>query len=428
MFAPGPPPRPVTAGRAGRASLLAVGIALSSGGAALAQAVTAPPGGPQMSSASDRFSADVYARATYDSNVSGGDTAIASLRRLEPSDVYYSVGTTFAFQLPSSRASLFLMGSADVRRYERNTTLNGEDYQISAGATGRLGFCAATAVASYAQRQSLVEDLAVAVATNVVELPSARVGVNCAEGRIVQGVSAYVERQINQEKRAGFVDSQTQGGSASVGYRNPVLGQLSLTAIYSKVDYDNPTASSLATLAAPSFQQYGGGLQYTRKFGMRLSGTAEITYSHLESRATAGSLNSQGLDANSLGGNATLAYRLTPRIHLTLNYDLSNQASPILNTNYVRAETLEFSADYVASQRISFHGSVDRVTDDYRGGQVTVLQVRNSDQTTIAGGVGVKVGRKVMLTLDLAHTERNADISQFDFNSNRVTLGVTGTF
>jgi len=40
----------------------------------------------------------------------------------------------------------------------------------------------------------------------------------------------------------------------------------------------------------------------------------------------------------------------------------------------------------------------------------------------------VKIGRKVSLTLDASHVDRKADISQYNYKSDHVSVGIIGTF
>src|SRR6266576_3631183 len=87
--------------------------ALAAASAAQAQTAAAPRG-------TDRFALSVRSDATYDGNVAGGDSTIASLRGLKPADTSYDLGTTLKLQLPSARSTLFLVLDAEARRYARN--------------------------------------------------------------------------------------------------------------------------------------------------------------------------------------------------------------------------------------------------------------------------------------------------------------------
>src|SRR6185369_16424979 len=106
------------------------------------------------------------------------------------------------------------------------------------------------------------------------------------------------------------------------------------------------------------------------------------------------------LDSSDVGGHADLAYRVSSRLGLDLTYSLTNEASAAADATYVRAETFRLSGDYRLNSRVSFRAAVAKVKDQYRGGRPSILQIRESDNWEVSGGMAVKVGRRVSLTLD----------------------------
>ncbi len=400
------------------ATPLTIGCVLVAASSAHAQAAggsITPPVGTK------RFAADVRGNVAYASNIAGGDETIAAIRRIRPSDVTFQSGATLKFQLLSGRNVLFLTGTADVRRHVHNKILDGEEYQISAGAGSQLGPCSGLVGASYARRRSLVEDLALPVATNITEQPLASVSMSCGSGAVIGSVQASAEKLRNRGKQQGFVDSDTRSGAASVGYRNAALGDVSLIAQYSKVDYDDDILSALPSglNATQDFEQYGVGVQYARKIGMRLSGTAAVLVNQL---------NATSAKSTGVSGNAALEYRATPRIQLSLGYDRSNQASVLVNTSYLYAQSVEFKVNYRLSQRISLSAGARGSRDQYRGGIPSPLQIRNSEQLSGNIGGSMKIGRNAQFTVSAEHVDRKADVRIYDFTSDNVTLGFTTQF
>ena len=57
-----------------------------------------------------------------------------------------------------------------------------------------------------------------------------------------------------------------------------------------------------------------------------------------------------------------------------------------------------------------------------------VLQLRRSDETSITGGAAMKVGRKISVTLDATHVDRRADVREFSYGSDQVSVGITSSF
>lgn len=398
----------------------AIAVALACFGSANAQTTTSSmPGLSGMPTGTDRFTLDATAGVAYDSNISGGNASIANLRNLQPEDVTYSLGTSAAFQLPSSRQTLFISAAADFQRHQNNSILDADNYSVTAGIAERLGLCSATGVAGYSHRQSLIQDLAIAATKNTAIQETGSLEVTCGRRAIFVQASGNVTKVTNDALQSGFIDSTTENASAGVGYRSDRLGNLSITGQYSNIDYPSGLVPGVAT---PSVHQYGAGLNYSRKIGLRLSGTAGVSYNTIEGGIT--HTRSSGLNAN-----VSLAYRLSSRTQFTLGYSLGNSASPLIDTSYVRSETIQVAADYSLTKRISFNASASRSRQDYRGvQQIVVLQLQQSTTDQFAGGVDVKIGRKASVGLTATHTDRVADLSQFNYSDDRVMVTLNSRF
>ncbi len=400
------------------ATPMTIGCVLMAAGGAHAQAAggsITPPAGTK------RFAADVRGNVAYATNIAGGDETIAAIRRIRPSDVTFQSGATLKFQLLSGRNVLFLTGTADARRHVHNKILDGEDYQVTAGAGSQLGPCSGLVGASFARRRSLVEDLALPVASNITEQPLASVSMSCGSGAVIGSLQASAEKVRNRGKQQGFVDSDTRSGAASVGYRNATLGDISLIAQYSKVDYGDDLLNALPSglSATQDFEQYGVGVQYARKIGMRLSGTAAVLVNQLNATST---------KSTGISGNAALEYRATPRVQLSLVYDRSNEASVLVNTSYLYVQSVDFNVKYRLSQRISLSAGIRGSRDQYRGGITSPLQIRDSEQLSGNVSGSINIGRNAQIMLSAEHVDRKSDVRTYDFTSDNVTLGFTTQF
>ena len=172
----------------------------------------------------------------------------------------------------------------------------------------------------------------------------------------------------------------------------------------------------------PRVQQYGVGLKYSRKIGLRLSGTAGVSYNRIEG----GLIRTQ---SDGLNANASLAYRVSARTQLTLDYTLGNTASPLANASYVRSESLQLAGTYALTRKISFQAAASRSRQDYRStGVIALLQLKESTTDQVNGSVNVKVGRKANVSLSATHTYRMADISQFNYSDDRVAVTLSSRF
>jgi hypothetical protein len=394
--------------------LLAFGAALACCNAAQAQA-PAPTGG-----SIDRFVLDARAHATYDSNVAGGDDLVAGLRRLKQADTIYTVGATAAFRLPSSKYALFLTASADFDRHAQNSVLDADNYLVTLGGSTPIGPCAVSGTATYSHRLAQIQDLTVPVAKNIVDQEDANAGVTCGRRGIFAGLNGGYSKLTNDASTATFIDSTTHNAAASLGYQNKNLGSLSLVGTYSKIDYDDPPGVIAA--ASDGVKQSGIGVNYSRTIGNRLSGNAGVNYTWIKADGIPDT-------SSAFGAIVDLSYRASPRLNLALNYSLSNNASTAADAAYVRTGAFSLSGDYRLNSRVGLQAAFTKSRNDYRGGQaLPVLQIRKSDDWTVSGGGSMKIGRKVSLTFDASHTERKADLPQFNYRSDRVSVGITGSF
>lgn len=397
---------------------LTVAFVLAAAGAAVAQtsgASITPPSGDK------RFSADIRGNVVYGSNVAGGGDVLAAIRRVEPSDVTFDTGATIKFQLLTGRNVAFLTAAADARRHVRNKILDGEDYQVSTGVGTQLGPCSGLVGASFSRRRSLIEDLALPVTNSISEQPSASFSLSCSRSAFIGSAQASIGKIRYKNKKQGFVDSETIGGSVSVGYRSNTIGDVSLITQYSMIGYSDDPASLPPSVIVGDrgFEQYGVGIQYARKVGMRLSGTAAVLASQMRGSRT----KSSGVNAN-----ATLTYRATSRIQVDLGFELGNQASTLINTNYLRTQSTDLKVNYRLSQRVLFSVGVRGTHDQYRGGISIPSQLRDSKQLSENLSGSMKLGRKSQIIVSAEHLDRNADVSLYDFSSDNVKLGFTTQF
>ncbi len=385
--------------------------------AAAAQALPTPPGGTEP------FSGSVRGQAIYSSNVAGGDATVAALRGVTPSDLDYDLGATINLRLNSGGQLFFLSGTADLQRHEKNSVLDSDNYSISTGGVGHLGVCTGTGVLSFNRQETQPLDLTLAVTRNIAQVDGVDAGINCGRGSLFASVQGGYSKITNSATTVGYSDSETSRGSASVGYRNSSFGNLSIGALYSKTDYTSDPIPPFPK--QPSFDQYGVTVDYSRRIGLRLSGTANISIQTIDVPATA--LTPASKPTN-VGANASLNYKLSSKTNLTLAYTLANQPSPTVDASYVRVNTLRLSGSYVLNQRITVHMGGLAGRTEYIGGVPIFLQVRRSDDREIDAGISMKIGRKLSVNLDGTHTERQADLSEFSYTANQVTLGLSETF
>jgi predicted porin len=383
--------------------LLVLGGALAFAGTASAQS-------------SKRFSGSVAETVNYSTNVAGGNDQLAAIRQVTPGDVIYSTLLTGAFNLPESRVAVFVNASAALNRHARNANLNGEDFAISSGVSGRAGPCSGTLAGSFSRAQTAPQDLLIAVTNNVSQSASGTASLSCVTGPIVESVSASVSKVLNDA--SGLIGTTQKSVSGSVGYGNANFGVLSLTTQYSESGYSQSPLPGLPAPSAP--KQFGGGLSYSRKIGLRLAGSAAVSLVQV----TGANQSSHGVDAN-----VAMSYRLSQRSAISLAYSRGVQASQLINATLSRTENLSLSGSYALSQRLSVHGEVNESRSDQEGGiALSPMQVRRNRSLSENIGASMTIGRKIAVSLEASHSDRAADVGLFNFSSNSVMLSISNSF
>jgi hypothetical protein len=386
---------------------LAAGVALLYGGAAIAQTT----GG-----STKRLSGAVSATASYSSNVAGGGAEVAAVRGVTPGDVIYTGLVSGSFQLPAARETFFVNGSVGVHRHAQNSNLDGEDIDVSSGLSGRAGPCGVSVVGNFARAQTAPGDLLVAVTNNISETATANGALNCAAGPIVAGLTGSLSKVTNNS--AGLVGTTSKSVGASLGYGNANFGVLSVTASYFESGFAQSPLPGQPAPSAP--KQYGVGLSYGRKLGLRLNGSAAVSVVHVDS---AGQI-SQGIDAN-----VALSYRLSERASLNLGYSRGVEASQVVGATSAATQALNLSGTYSLSQRIGVHANVSGGTSKSEGGvALRPLAIRENRNLSESVGISLKVGRSIAASLDATHSSRTADVNAFNFSSNGVSISISNTF
>lgn len=401
-----------------KASLLIFGVAAACAGEAAAQAGGAGPAGAAGGGV-DRFTLDVRGRVSYEENQTARNDSLLNLRDLEPEDVVYSTGISMSYQLPSARQTALVTATADINRHRRNKQLDGENLAVTALLSRRLSACAVSGNVGYTRRQSEIDELTVvAVTKNVATQRLVGVQATCGAGNIVGSVGGQVSKTTNSANDAGYVDSQVESATASLGYANQTLGTLSVFGQYSTSSYDDITLPGAAV--ARNFRQTGGGLSYSRRIGSRLNGAASVSYTVLDS-------DLEGGDSEGWTASASLNYRLSTRSNLNLAYSRGDQASSTIFASSQFTEKLDLSGTYRLSSRIDFRASASAAQNRFRTTQIGV-QVTEDKVFKYGAGVSYRIGRDIRLGLDADYTERDANMALFDSEAMRVAVSVSSSF
>jgi hypothetical protein len=370
----------------------------------------------------------LQAVTTYDTNPARGSALAAQLRGLHKNDVLVSPGLTVDYAHGMGLQQLNLKGVFGYDYHANNTKLNREHIDLSADATKSLGSrCSIHGGASYLRAQSDLQSLAVTVTKNTVQTYDIDAGGTCGTGAGLTENLQFTRSAVHNSD-AAVVDFNTTGVSGSVGYSNEIVGRLGLVASYRRTDYVNIPITSINTpnsLDATSF-----GVNLTRPIGARLSGSAAVFYTHSSQNRRTGAPTTGQTSFSGLTANAGLTYLIGPRLQLSTHLARDIGGSTFQNVGYSVTSRADLSADYTVSSRIttSLGGSWSR--NSYRGRLVVIPQTTPEWQelATFYGRVSVKIGRSSAISADVSHAQGRADLSLYDYTSNRVSLTLSTSF
>jgi hypothetical protein len=401
-------------------------LALASVAPCVASAQTSGP--VSVGGAAKPLTIGVQERTTYDTNVARGDSQAATLRGLGASDVIYAPSLTVEYASGIGRRGLALRGYFGYDYYQRNQALRREHIDVSAAGNTSIGaLCVVGAQVAYDRGQSGLEDLTLFITKNTIQTYTVSANETCASSAgLTENIQ--VQHSAATNTAASLVDYTTNGVSAAVGYGNHALGNLSLVASYNKTTYDHPTVPLSFT---PSDLQVSSiGVEFSRPIGMRLAGTATVSYSKSNSAAATGVFQGRNSSFGGLTANVGLTYHLGPRINLAGTLSRSVQATIRQDAGYALTDQASLNADYTVSSRIHANLGASWSREDFRGGILLNPQSAPNrvDLKLITAGVSVKLGRKAALSGDVQHEESSTDLALFNFKSDRVSLTISTSF
>lgn len=397
--------------------MLAASLAMA--GAAHAQAGGGMGGATLPAASKDRLAIQGAARVIYDNNAAGGSAALAQARGLSPEDVTYIPSVTFALQQPIGKQLLFLQGSGDIERHDRNKQLDSENGSLTGGVLAHVGPCDAALTEGYSRRRTAVSDLVVALTKNIAEQQATFGQLSCQAGSFTSALSGGRTELTNSGKSGGYVDSTADTAGVQLGFTNKVAGTLSLIGQYSRVRYDvTPLAGGVMT---PGYQSYAAGLMYKRMVGRRLDGDISITYSTVDAKPP--SPNFSGWTSE-----VGLNYRVTTRLRLELRGRRAVEPSTSALSSFTLRNSGSLGASYALSKRLEVRLSGSAEQNNLKGGIPLLREVREDKRQAVAATVSLKMGRNLAVELSAQHSERDADLSEFDEKSDRVSLALLGTF
>jgi hypothetical protein len=408
----------------GSAAALLLALAWSSDAAAQA-------GGPPTipTSGGRELNLDLRARAQYDSNVARGSHALADATGVRPDDIRYNATVAVDGSLPIGRQSVFLEGSFGYDFYQYNKSLKRERINVLGGTSFGLGPCRGSLVADY--HRSIAEDEALTLLDSRNSTQD-RTSFSATEACPLVGnlgeTVAVTHSEIKNSGARTLIGSQTDSVNGSLSYGTPSLGSASLTASYSKVDYDQAPTALPST--APSVEITSVGLQYQRPIGTRLTGRAAIARYDLRRDGGNGiTAPLTGTNTQGTSWNVGLDYVASSRLRARASYASNIGATSRIGSAYQKRQIAEIGANYKLSPRLNASLSALRSDRQFPGTEGAVLAVASKEQrTTFTGDLSLDVGRRGHLTLNARHEQVHTDISLLDYKAYRIGLTASVSF
>jgi hypothetical protein len=360
---------------------------------------------------------------TYFSNIAGSSGAFAAARGLKPSDVLYSPAVNVNLAEPMGGLSLFLAGQAGYDIHQRNSILDRERVNLSAGANAQIEGCTATPSGAYSRFQSDLADLNVVATKNTQELVTAEIDVTCnPSGRLVPSGSFIQTWDSNTASPYKPSDYRSTAGSGSLAYNAGSIGEISLTGQYTQTIYPHRTILGTAGLLSDGYDHYSAGLQYQRPIGGSLEFTASLYQTWISYRGA-------GNNFSGITYDASLTYHASPRLNLSVLASRQTLPSNYLNAAYSVAESYSASADYKLSTRLSAKIGAISTHSNYTGAALlNGVDLTSQTYRSFYGSLGYTISPSFTASLSAGQDERDANVLGYSYSGAHVGLSLSKSF
>jgi hypothetical protein len=363
----------------------------------------------------------------YESNVSRGAVADDGFRVRPQIDAGYGLNV--------GRQGVFVQGSlARDMIFGTDGLPNRNRYQLGAGVDYQLSRCSGQAGASW-QRSLAFQSDATAFGAFQQERTNFGLSATCRLGAALS-INGSVTRGI-AETEVGFgtaFNVNSWSYSAGLGFGSAAFGQLSLTASQTDSQMPGRLIVTPQGIFDDGLRQRSVRLGYSRQLGSRINFALGASYlSTVPSTDTQVLLIDDVLQLvprdtfNGLGYDASLDFRLSPRIALQLTTGRSSFANPQVGARFTVSDNYAASVIFTPNPRYTFVAGYNRRNNDYRGGFSSQLDpfVRLSDKLDrIFLQASARLGQRLRLGLDVTHNQRRSNPALLNFSSTGVGLSL----
>jgi hypothetical protein len=401
---------------------LAVG-ALLAASAAASHAMAAPS---DKAPPVDRFSVNLSARAEYDTNISGASEAEARARGITIEDWVYTPTVSVNLNLPVSRQTFYLRGSAGYLFHDKNKSLDSERITLDTGVQGRISLCNVTVGGNYQRSLSSLDDIVLGpTIDNILEVKSVGATAVCAR-KTGFGLTGAVTQEWgdNSTTLMQTQDYESTTYTGGVVYTRPRFGTLTVFGRHQRIDYVN-RVPSLGVLGGPNgYDSASGGVSYERHLGARIDGTVSASYTSVDSLGPVVPGTTSG-DFSGFTYSLNARYRVTNR--LTTEFLFSREVAPSnrFGDSYDLSENYEVRGTYNFGSRITGNLGYQHRNVDSKGGQIFAGNLTDSRSNVVTAGLSYRQSKRVSLNLDAAHEERRANDPRYNYDNTRVGIAAS---
>ena len=407
-----------------RASPMALGAILSVGLSANCLAQSAPEL-PQIQPTRD-WAINGRVTTSYDTNVARVAKGFNSARGLKAEDWIVTPAVSVRVVQPIGQQYLFADGSAGYNFHARNSVLDRERFQATAGVGGVLGPCRPVAYANYSSSQSDLADLDLGSTTNRLEAVSRAVGLQCGRG-VGPGAMIVAQRTDtkNSSSRLTIQDRTQETLSGSLLYNAPNLADVAL--IWTYADTEFPNRANPGRPVGDGFWTQSIGARVQRDLGSRL--TVGVTGSRVLVKREF-SPTGDPLKFTSTTWQADVAYRFGRRILIEL--DLLREVRPSGRPGKLIdiVEGAEGRIRYRLNPRTSV--TVGHAYQQVRSNGDTLGfgrdVVTNAYINGTYGSVEFRTPGRLGFMIDVRHEDRNTNLPILNYISTRVGVTTTVSF
>lgn len=318
------------------------------------------------------------------------------------------------------RQRAFVQGTLGYAFHDRNRFLDREDINVAGGVDIKIaGQCNLTPVASIYSTQSETADLP-ADRANRVRILDYSAEFSCPRpAGLYPRVSAQFADTDNSSRDER--DQELIAGEAAIGYAIPSFARLELYYGHLEVNRDRRPDID-GNLTDPSISRDAVGLRMLRTVGTRFDIDARLEYQSIDAASP------RLREYDGLGATVTLTYQPVDRLTLKLTGDRGARFNENTGSSYFVATSGGLSGRFTLSRRTSFGATVRYAVRDFvnEDRAFFLLGPRIKDrQFTGSVDAAYRLNRKIDLTLEGRYRSRNAVNPLYDFDSLRVTVGLS---